>query len=779
MKNIHPVGALATAIAFAALPATTCAQTGETASSGSLEEIIVTARKRAENIQDTPIAVTALSSEALEARLVTTVSEIGRFTPNMSFENTSNIGGSTASTTVFIRGIGQTDFNLTIDPGVGLYVDGVYVSRSVGSLLETVDLERVEVLRGPQGTLFGKNTIGGAVVMTSRRPEREFSAWVDATTGSDSRADLRGSLNVPLGERLALRVNASTQNRDGYVDRLLDGGTMGDRDSTSGRMQLQFEATDALTINLSADATRTREEAAPVTLLEANPVGGFASFWNFALNGASCFTPPNGLPIPNAPQCFSNQWLTGNPYKTWANGPNDSDLDLWGTALTVDWDLGSMALKSVTSYRDLDSFFTLDTDGAPQPISQTQNEYSQRQWSQEFQLSGTGFDERLKWLTGLYYLKEEGTDRNNLVFSIADFLSGGKVDNDSYAAFGQVTFDATDRVSITLGGRYTDETKRFLPDQYIRDDRTGGSLLVLSRCFISASPVLPPNPACVADPILNPDGNRILPYIESSTKATEFTPSLTVDYKLTDSSMVYASYSKGFKSGGFTQRVFPPEPAVSPFTPEFVKSYEIGLKTELFDQRLRWNSAVFYTDYSDLQIIVNEGIAPKVRNAGKAEIQGFESEFEWAATDVLRLNGSVGYTDAKYNEVPANAAPVTEDSKLPNAPKWTASLGAQADIWTGDLGTLTLRADWSYKDSHYKDAVNSPQLRQDAYSLLSASLALAMHNGWTVSAGGTNLTDEEYLLSGYQDLANASAATGAYARPSEWFLKVRKEFGAQ
>ena len=737
-----------------------------------LEEVVVTARKRSENLQDTPVSITAFSEQALEARQVTNVADIGRFTPNMSFEQSANLAGSSAAASVFIRGVGQTDFNLTTDPGVGIYLDGVYISRSVGSLLDTTDLAGVEVLRGPQGTLFGKNTIGGAVVLTSVQPGPEREGSVEVTLGRYDRFDVKATANLPITDRLSVRLSATRQARDGYVRRLSDGGTMGDKDSLSGRAIVRFEATPDLTFTLALDGTRSREESVPSILLGVNIVDtpplspadklSFNFFSNKILNGATCGAP--FTPTPNRPACFTSQWITGNPYTTWASGPNYSDLDLWGSALTAEWKLGGVDLKSITAYRHLDSQFALETDASPVALAVTSNAYSQAQFSQEFQASGAAFDSRLKWLAGLFYLRETGVDRNDLDFSVARFRSGGSISNDSYAAFGQATYKATDRLSLTFGGRYTDETKAFLPDQVILLDRTGQL-------------AGPGGLSCLLIPTGNPDCNRILPHQRKTVSYNEFTSSFTLDYKLSNDVLAYASYAKGFKSGGFTQRVFPPEPGVPSFDPEFVTNYELGLKTELFDRRLRLNLAAFHSSYEDQQLIVNDGVAPKVRNAGRSRILGAEAEFEWVATTWLRVNGGAGYTDAEYEALDARAAGITLASKLPNAPKWTGNVGASATAWRGAAGELTLRGDLSYKSTTYKDAVNSPLLRQAGYALVNASLRFESADGdWSVTAGGTNLTDKAYLLSGYSDPVALGLTEGAYARPREWFVKLGHKF---
>nr|WP_166178595.1 TonB-dependent receptor [Altererythrobacter segetis] len=748
-----------------------------------LETIVVTARKREENLQDTPISISAFSSDTLNSRQVTNIAEIGNFAPNVSFEKGAASSGSSFVLTTFIRGVGQSDFNLTIDPGVGLYVDGVYVSRSVGALLDTADVQSVQVLRGPQGTLFGKNTIGGAIVVTSKKPSSSFEAEAEATTGRYNRADFRGMLNVPVSDILKLRATVSYQSRDGYVKRLVDGEKMGNQNSLAGRLQALIEPSSNFSILLSGDYTHTREEALPTTLLAVNgstdpSLNLFSQFYNWVAAPIAAGHPPlticgaPGVPAPTSdPRCYSSRWITGNNYTTNASAPNTSDLDLWGVSAVMDWDIGVANLKSITAYRKLSSHFFLDNDSSPLHVLEASNDYYQKQFSQEFQLTGKAFDDRLNWLVGLFYLKEKGTDRNHLIASLADFLSGGFVDNDSYAAFAQGTYKLTDALSVTLGGRYTDETKRFLPDQLITLDKTGGSILFLSRLFIP-------------DLTLNPNGDRILPPIWGTTRSKEFTPSVSVDYRLTPDVLGYVSYSKGFKSGGFTQRVFPPLPQVPNFNPEFVTSYEAGIKTEFFDHRLRVNAAAFLAHYNGLQITVFDpsgalfgGATPTTRNAGRARIQGFELETETRLAEWLLLNGDLGYTDAKYVEVSPLATEVTLNSKLPYVPKWTATGGVTIGSFELPFGKISFRGDVSYKGSQFLTANNTPVLFQKAVTLVSASASISdQDEHWTLSAGVTNLTNEKYLTAGYESLGAAGFAEGTYSRGSEWFLRLRYRY---
>lgn len=753
----------------------------QAADDGRLERVIVTARKVAEDLQETPIAVTAVSSERLFDAGAVDITEIARFTPGLNLDGGAAISGSSSSVTAFIRGVGQTDFNLTIDPGVGIYLDGVYISRSVGALLDTVDVEQIEVLRGPQGTLFGKNTIGGAISITSKKPGDTFSASGTATTGSDDRLDLSLNLDLPVSDALKLRVSAASFNQDGYVERLVDGEMGGDRRRVFGRVVGLLDVTDALTLEASVDATSIRENGLPFVMLETNDEAVFPTFYNVFLNGADCAP---GVPGREAnPNCFTPGLLLNDPYTTGANDQFDSDTDLWGAALTGTLVLDAVELKSITSFRSLDSNFGLDSEASQIGLVTTVNDYSQEQFSQEFQVTGEGFDGRMNWLAGLYYLEETGTDINTLETIATDFLSGGDVENESFAAFAQITHDLTDRLSLTIGGRYTDETKSFVPNQRILSVEPAAQAPLPPG---SPFPFFLTNPQTtiitgVPQPLLA--GDLIVLNEEVTTDAEEFTPSVSLSYRFNTDVSGYVSYSEGFKSGGFTQRLFPPEaplpsdPTMAPpapeFQPEFVETIEVGLKTDLFDNRLRWNSAVFFNDYTDLQIIVTEGFAPKVRNAGAASIWGVETEFQALLNDRISIDGSLAYLNAEYDQVDPAAAPVTVSSELVNAPEWSGSLGANVTLWETTTSTVRSRIDWSYTGEHFKDAINTATLRQDAYSLLSANVTYdSLDGNWSVTVGGRNLTDEAYFVAGSSDLNVIGSTVGAYARPREWYLRL-------
>jgi len=756
------------------------------ASGAVMEEIVVTARKKAENLQRVPIAVSAYSGDKLNVIGATNITEISRFTPGLSLDAGAPISGSSASVTAYIRGVGQNDFNLTIDPGVGIYLDGVYISRSVGGLLDTVDIESIEVLRGPQGTLFGKNTVGGAISITSRAPSDTFNGSSKLIVGSDRRVDISSSVDVPITDNFILRLTGSSTNQDGYVDLFqFDDEALGDRNRIFGRAIADWTITDNLDIRFSIDGTSIDENTAVSSLLQVRESAIFPVFNNIFLNGPTCAP---GVPGREADlTCYTASWITDDPHSTNLGTNTPSKTKLWGGSVTASWDAGAFELKSITAYRDLESTFGLDTDNSPIPIVLSLNDYTQDQFSQELQFSGGAMDGRVDWLVGLFYLEETGKDINQLRVSPVQFQSGGSVDNESYAAFVQVNIGLTDNLGVTLGGRYTKETKAFTPNQLVTFVHPAAQAPLPPG---SPFPFFLTNPqTTIISGIPQPlsAGDFIVLNEKVEVEANEFTPSISLDYALNDNTLVYASFSEGFKSGGFTQRLFPPEaptpanptlpPPAPSFDPEFVKAYEIGLKTVLLENRLRWNSAIFWSDYTDLQIIVADGFAPKVRNAGAANLWGIESEFQAVVSDRFQLEGSVAYLRSEYDEVDPAAAPVTLKSDLVNAPEWTASLGVDIEIWSGRTGHVNGRADLSYRGAHFKDAINTAVLEEDGYTLFSASLTYTSDSeNWSVTLGGRNLGDAEYLSSGYADLNFVGAAYGSYGRPREWYLSFTANY---
>ena len=756
--------------------------------SGKLDEIVVTARRREENVQSTPIAVSAFGAEALEERNMQSSSDLTNFVPNVQFDNAASESGGGASSQISIRGIGQTDYVVTVEPGVGVYMDGVYVGKSMGSLLDTVDIERIEVLRGPQGTLFGKNTIGGAIQLFSKRPTSTLEAGAELTTGSYNRLDAKGYISGPLADTVRLRLSGAYQSRDGFVKRTTpDGEPTGERQGNmnrlSGRLVLEADLSDNLMATLALDATRIREQTPGSILLKANDEDGLPYLFALGVPGGVCL-PEAGDSRFNNPYCYNSQYVTDlDSKRTATSGPNQSDTDVKGGSIVLDWSGGAVDLKSITAYRDVQVDIGQDLYSSPYFFGTIEQDIDWTQFSQEFQASGDFADGRLSYVAGLFYSHEKATQYFPVDLLLVQFLSGGKVRNDSYAAFGQFTYEATDALSLTLGARYTIDERRFNP----------GLQQLLGYEY---NPTLEiPGFVNVIDGAFGAPGSPLFPAGWYKRTSKSFTPMITASYDFTPDVMGYASYSKGFKGGGFTMRYFPavvPEPGTDPDDiisyagPEKASAFEVGLKSELFDRRLRLNVAAFYTDYKDIQVTYvidpdGEGpigeFVPVLANAGTAHIKGIEVETSFVPTEWLRIDGSLGYIDAKYVSFTEDALanfPNAESLSLPNTPKWTAHVGATLTMFDNDSGHLFARGDYSYRSGQYKEFSNEPTLYQEAYGLLGASMTYeAASRAWQLTVGGTNLTDETYIVSG----ETSSEYTRAFvSRPREWYASVKFSF---
>jgi len=750
----------------------------------AIEEVVVTARRREERLQETPLAVTAFTPGQLTARNIDRLDQIARFTPNLIFDaGTGNTGGS-ANGQVFIRGIGQTDFLFASDPGVGLYVDEVYFPRATGVVMDLVDVERIEVLRGPQGTLFGKNTIGGALNIASRAPAEALGAQVTVTGGSRDRIDARGGADLPLVQDvLYARLSFSTRNQDGYVRRLApDGRREGDVDGTAVRGQLRFTPGSDWTFTFAGDVTRKRERAIPselVAVRPATPADPALFLWNMLV------APTLG---PGVAQ--DARWLRPD-FTNASTGPNFSDFDMWGVSLVASGPLGgALRLKSITAWREQDSQFGQDQDGSPLRYTETTNDNAHESVSQEFQLAGEGFGDRLTWVAGVFYMHEDGDDRFDTALAAGLFgalealpgpfvplaagvpcppppgvplpCAGGPgnplnigldfeatfidaIDIDSYAVYGQGTFAITDALSLTAGLRYTYERKEFTTE--------------LTR---------------------NAAGVTTLPETTIDNNWDAFTPRIGLEYRFTPELMTYFSAARGFKSGGFNGRA-QTLAEIGTFNPEYVWSYEVGLKSEWFARRLLVNLAAFHTDYSDIQILslraVGGGILAAVtENAGDADIDGAELEIAAQPLEGLELRGSLGWIDAAYTELAPNATVLPGDDFV-KTPKWNASLAGQYHLALASMGAIVLGADVSYRSRYVNEATNEPLLVQEPVTLVGARVAwVSPDDHWEVALFGTHLTDERYKVNGLSGFGFIGQAGATFARPREWGLSLSARF---
>lgn len=740
-----------------------------------LEEIVVTAQKRAETLQDAPISVTAFTAATLDRLAVTNIANLLESAPNVTFDFTSPVSGSSNAAAVFIRGVGQQDFALTTEAGVGTYVDGVYMSRSIGGVLDVLNIERIEVLRGPQGTLFGRNTIGGAINIITAKPADSLTGDVEVALGQRDRIHVGGNVSIPVTGDVSIGLSGVHRQRDGYVRRVfsadpttvvVDGrpgltgnlSTQGEEDRSALRFALAADLSPKFALDLTIDYS-TGDETSAANSLRGVTDSIFVGLFN--ATQAPAITLP-GFPDANY---SAENFVTGDFDTTFATGPNRSTFDAWGTALTLSWDLESSTLKSITAYRSTDAEFFRDADGSPLVFAQTLNpDYNHDQFSQELQLTGdTG---NVQYAVGAYYFDEEGSDPLSALFpeSFGDIsISRNDVRNESWAIYGQATWNVNDQWALTAGLRYTEDRKQFATDQ------------ILTTGF--ASDVVFGVPPGTPIPIV-PPGAR------SQESFDDLSPRLSVEYAWSETTNVYASYSQGFKSGGFNLRYVLPVPAVITFEPEEVDAFEVGLKWRSSNDRYQLSLAAFHSDYSDIQTtLFDDNAAPITVNAGEAEIDGLELEFAALPVDGFQLNVALGLADASYDSIRSPSAAITGDaqivtleSELPNTPDVTAQLSAEYALPTPFPGELRARVDARYRGDTFNDAQNSPFLFQDAYTITNLALIWESDaNKWQVRAFLNNATDERIIVSGDSNFALGFHEANVN-RPREWGIGIKRRF---
>jgi len=731
-----------------------------------LEEVVVTARKREEGLQDAPLSVSAFSGDSLDIRGLTNIAEIGSITPNLTYQNNPGSGGSSSVATVYIRGVGQRDFLGTIDNGVGFYIDDVYIARTVGATVDLLDVDRVEILRGPQGTLFGRNNVGGAIALHTKRPAETFGGYVSATMGTDNQHKVKASVNVPISDNLLSNFSAMWGEQDGYVDRPA-GGDLGDDDVTALRGNLLWLASDTVEISISADFSSEDENGPAFQLIDVDEVGqfgnGFPGFYNNVTAGATC-SYANFGPFKADPACYNDQYVGDDNFGT---APTYSETDVWGVKLGVKWDISdTLSLKSITSYRDLDAEFARDSDASPLSVVHYFDAFESEQFTQEFQLIGTAFDGKLDWIAGLYYFNEDGFNQNVLNFAIADFDSRNNFSSTSKAVFTQATYHATEKLHVTLGARYTDEEKTFNPNQRVTQSRIGV-----------------------------PTGAIILPLGNNSRTTYETTPLVNISYDIMDNLMVYVNYAEGFRSGGYVQRVFPPRPDIVDFDPEFVKSYELGFKYGNDDGSLTLNGAVFFMDYDDIQVRVPKGVAQTEDNVGKAEISGAELELKWQPAETWFVEMGVGYTNAKFTEIDIDIASIPknpdgsltvnlnnpftviqQNNEFDHVPEWSVNASVAKELDLADNGSLLIRLSSNYQSGYFNEPLNTPQLKTPEQDLWDLTLVwTSPTESFSINAGIKNLTDEEYLSTGFFNPTIGTIEV-MYDRGQQWFMTGRYNF---
>ncbi|MFN7053969.1 TonB-dependent receptor [Hyphomonas sp.] len=688
-----------------------------------LGAITVTAQRTEENLQDVPVAVTALDARMLEDKQVADLLDLHTLVPNINMA--TNTGTANAAR-IFLRGVGEDESRGAVDQAVGIYVDGVYVGRSVGSLFDVVDLSSIEVLRGPQGTLYGRNTIGGAIKLTSVRPQFENSGDVRATLGNNGRYDVRGTGNLQLGERTALRVTGLLRERDGFHDVIPNGGNADQRRNGVGalhvmsvRGSLYTEFNPDWSFQLTADHTLDRSDPIPDSVAPGNDADGNI-FTIEPIPGIVCTAGSTAI------GCFTGY---------------DQRAKTTGVSGTLKGDVAGLDFTSITAYREMEDNLVTRI-GSPFRQATDQN-----QFSQEFTLGGKG--DKLDWLLGAFYFTEDITLNTVFVFPFRIDTS-----TDSYALFGQGSYAVTDALSVTAGLRYTSETKDFFGQNFT---------LPFSR--------------------------------RDSADFDNVSYTIGADYRFNPSVLGYAKYSTGFKSGGWSPDAFSGTAVFLPVDEETLKSAEVGLKTDLFDNTVRLNVAAFFNQYEGLQIGATvPGVGFTRFNVDETEIKGLEVEGVWQITENLQLNGNLGLLSAEYTSMngdqargltnngagcPAgtNAADNAQiiacalGLELKNAPEYKATLGM---LYTRPLanGELVFSGDVSFEDDTWSLVANSPpHALTRGPTLLNARIKYESLAGWSVALWGKNLTDEEYWRA-----ASAGSFTTYASEPLTYGIDIGWKF---
>lgn len=743
---------LLTTAAIIALPASVVRAQESTsepqAESQGLEEILVTARKRDENMQDVPASVSALSAGELERRFDSDVRDFAGASPNIVIDDTQQGPGGVAA--IYIRGIGVADVEKSVDPAVGVVFDDVYIGQSSGSLLKAIDIDRVEVLRGPQGTLFGRNATGGVINLARSRPTYDLTGKARATYGRFDSWKVEGVASTGLSDNVAVKVSGAYEKSDGYMYNSFynQPGQRSEFYAVSGA--LLFEPTDNLDIQVSYDHQKTKQD--PPQLLGVNrPTDAFCLFYE------QC-SPAPGVPT------------SGDRYVSDTNGrlEKNATFKLDMAVAKATYDVGAdMQLDYILGWLKTDETITQDFDTSPLTLYHTDRPARWRQTTNELRLTKGGSGP-VTFVLGAYLWDSQYTInlKNYIGFFGFPLLTSAQdvtQTNKSWAIYGEGDYDLTERLTLTIGARYTKDKKTSLVNDLP---------LNFYDTLIEANPVgTAPGTIAMASPV------------EESWK--KFTPRVSLRYELSDDSMVYGLWSRGYRGGGFNGRPATLSAATVPYDPETLDNYEVGFKTEFWDNRVRLNGSAFIMKYNDMQQDLDvpapgtsTGRENRTINASSAEFKGFELDLTARLFDGFTLNGNLGYLDAKYKDFlgdiySTGTAVDASFLKIRRAPKWTGSLGGTYEADIGNDASAWISGDVRYIGGHEITFLNNPNLRNSGQFLVDASIN-ARFNKTTVSLFGKNLANENGWTIGYD--VQGAFSYGA-PRPSRtWGLAVTQSF---
>ena len=733
-----------------------------------LAEVVVTAQFREQKLQDTPIAITAVNAAVLESRNQNNLAQLASQAPNVNLRETGGAFGPGMSAS--IRGIGQGDFDPALEPGVGVYIDDVYYSSLTGSNFDLLDLDRVEIARGPQGVLGGRNSEGGSVKLFSTKPKGDGSGSLRMMIGSRNLQDIRAMGDFAMTDTLSARISAVSKKQDGYVTRLDYGclhptsgvptqmttagcklGTEGGKDYSAARLALRWLASDNVEVNFSADATIDNSETAAVTLLQVNT----------AASGAGPITAA-GIPL-NTGFVPSNPFIS---YATFTGKGADGRVvafsplthtKVWGTNLSVDWKLAdALSLKSITAYREFDSRWAEDNDASPSYGSLGAEHLYNHSFSEELRLNG-GVGQAFDYTLGGYYFTQVTTYPTHQILTYAgnlEFLGNDPVDAYTYAAFANGAWHATDALNVNAGVRYTKESKDYTYSRLNVDGTPHGFL------------------GSLTGKVGHYEGSKVDYRVNA-------------DYRWNEQLMTYASVSTGFKGGGTNPRPFFAT-QVQPFNKENVTAYEVGAKSDLLDRKLRVNVSAFFNKFKDIQLTrltCPEFSPPGLgflcalpTNGGDADIKGVELETFLNPIAGLQIDASVSALDFKYTRTRADVGiPVGATAPGTIERKW--SVGAQYELPLAGGSTLTPRFDLSYQGGFNTNVIVAASNRVAGYQMANARVTWRAADGkWEAAVLASNLFDKLYYLSVFDLLSSSGSKYGTPGAPREFSLQVKKKF---
>jgi len=723
----------------------------------ALEEILVTARKTTENIQKIPVSVTALPATEIEDRDITSIEDLSALVPNLLVRESSS---GYVSSVACMRGLCRTNTAISEDPMVGTYIDGVYVSKAIGSQFEANDLERIEVLRGPQGTLYGKNTLAGAISLVTKKPTGEFGGDFGLNAGNYNKRDIRAALDFPITSELAARVSLLSNQHDGYTSNDL-GEDLWAEDQKSGRIAIRWRPGDDWVVDYAYDKLKHRD-------VPGGSQVAYVSAPRFDSDG-HLLDGLFDLLYSAVGEDLTAYQTSERQDRISARGPNKKNLDLDAHTLTIRWDLGSagvlddLSLKSITGYRDQSTSFAFNL--TPFIFESIGGATGLKTFSEEVQFQFSTMNNAIKGLVGLYYFSEKGHEYEAINYDqLWEQARKFESTTDSAAIFGDLRYAITSKIELSAGFRYTQE------------DRSADSFFT----FYTDTPHT--TPGVLHDPRIHQYGSLValdtraqtyfgvplpgygLPAYDTDISFSNVSPRASVSYKMADDVMVFASYSRGFKSGGFNGLSSSPV-SWTPYKDVVVDSYETGIKSRFWEDRALLNLSAFYEDVSDMQVQVSR-INPLtntyesvVENAAAATITGLEMEAMVAPVEGLQLSATLGYQHPKYDQymaVDPNTGAIVDVSNkrvFEFTPEFTYSLTATYETPFRDIGIWSIRADLTGMSSHDFQSVHDPRIDQAAYSVFDVQIALKevrVGSGTlALTAWGKNLTDESYAVSGF------------------------------